>query len=164
MRLRTDRDRGLSRLRALSLFSACTDRELRLVSALTTELEIEAGRVLVDPERWERQVFVIAEGTAEVRIGARVLARLEPGALFGELALRPIAEPTIKVSALTPMIVFVLTELEWRSLPEPLRVAADRLRVESARLPRGAEQFDAEADAVTARVEQRLPDPLVALP
>ena len=102
MRLRPDRDPGLARLRALSLFSTCSDRELRLVRALTTELNIEAGRVLVDPERWERQVFVIAEGTAEVLVGARVLARLEAGAVLGEVALRPTAEPAMTVAAARP--------------------------------------------------------------
>lgn len=50
------------------------------------------------------------------------------------------------VSVATPMIVCVLSGLQWRSLPEPLRVAADRLRVGSSRLPRKAAQFDAEAE------------------
>ena len=113
---------------------------------MTTELDIEAGRVLVDPERWERQVFVIAEGTAEVLVGARVLARLEPGAVFGEVAFRPTAEPAMTVAAASFMTVFALSDLEWRSLPDPLRVAADRLRVEPTRLSREAEQFDAQAE------------------
>lgn len=55
-------------------------------------------------------------------------------------------EPVMTVSVATPMIVCVLSGLQWRSLPEPLRVAADRLRVGSSRLPRKAAQFDAEAE------------------
>jgi CRP-like cAMP-binding protein len=146
MRLRPDRDAGLPRLQTLTLFSRSSNQELRRVSALTTEVEIETGRRLVDPQRWERQVFVIAEGTAEIRIGTRVLAHLKPGAVFGEIAVRPPVEPIATVAAATPMIVFVLTDLEWRSLPEHLRVAADRLRLESARLLREAKPLDGAAD------------------
>jgi hypothetical protein len=135
MRRRPDRDPSLALLRALSLFSACSDQELRRVSRLATVLNIEPGCVLVDPPRWERQVFVIAEGIAEVRHDSTVLDCLGPGAVFGEVGPRPTPEPRAVVSAATPMIVFVLTELEWRALPGHVRLAADRVRVETTRLP-----------------------------
>jgi hypothetical protein len=44
------------------------------------------------------------------------------------------------------MIVFVLTELEWRALPDHVRFAADRLRVETTRLPCDVIDLDARGD------------------
>jgi signal-transduction protein with cAMP-binding, CBS, and nucleotidyltransferase domain len=99
---------------------------------LTTQINISPGSVLVDPERWERQVIVIAEGAAEVRSGARVLDRFGPGAVFGGLAIRP-QESRAMVCAATHMIAFVLNEVEWRSLPQHLRSAVDVLLDDSAR-------------------------------
>lgn len=122
--MRLSRDTYRDRLRSLGFFADCSKKELREVSALTTEVDIAAGRVLVDADHRIRQVFVIAEGSAEVRIGNRLLARLAPGTVFDAPASLPSAAT---VSAATTVVVFVLSDREFRSLPERVRGVAERL-------------------------------------
>jgi CRP/FNR family transcriptional regulator, cyclic AMP receptor protein len=74
-------------LRSLALFSRCSDRELRRVAHISTELEVEAGRVLTSVGRPNDQFFVIVSGIASVwREGVR-LDVLQRGSFFGEGAL-----------------------------------------------------------------------------
>ena len=124
MKAGSRRDNRVDCLRSLELFAACSKKELREISALTTELDIGAGRVLVAADAHDRQVFVIVEGSAEVRVGARVHARLDAGAVFGDLAL---LSSTATVCAATPMVVLVLSDHEFRSLPERVRAEAEGL-------------------------------------
>ncbi len=71
-------------LRSLALFSRCSDRELRRVARIATEVEVEAGRLLTFVGRPDDQFFVIVSGIASVwREGVR-LDVLQRGSFFGE--------------------------------------------------------------------------------
>lgn len=137
MKARLSRDTRVDCLRSLELFADCSKKELREVSALTTELDIGAGRVLVDADGRDRQVFVIVEGSAEVRDGLHLLARLERGAVLGGLARLP---ASATVCAATQMRVLVLADCEFRSLPERVRAEANRLM--AGPMPRQAASGD----------------------
>lgn len=81
------RDRKMDLLRRVSLFSACSDRELRRIASLADGLEVEQGRVLAHEGRPGLEFFVIASGKAKVSIGRKRIATLASGDFFGEMAV-----------------------------------------------------------------------------
>lgn len=107
------RDRYLDRLAQVSLFAACSQKDLRKVADGTDEVSVEAGRVLMEQGRSGREAFIILEGTATVTHGDRTVATLGPGDYMGELSLLDQGPRTATVTAETPMRLLVLT---WATL------------------------------------------------
>lgn len=81
------RDPKIDRLRQVSLFSKCTDKELAQVASLADEADLPKGSVLCREGERADAAYVIVAGTAEVTTEGRYLARLGPGDVVGELAL-----------------------------------------------------------------------------
>ena len=110
------RDEKVEKLRRVPLFTACTDDELALVARNVDEHRVEAGRVLTRQGEVGREFFVIVEGTAEVRIGEQLVARLGPGDVVGELALLDRRCRTATVVAETPVVVLISGTREFAEL------------------------------------------------
>jgi len=98
----------LAMLRKLSMFAGLTDAELCRVDALTCEISVLPGTVLMKQGQVGREVFVVAAGVADVSIDRRTVARVGPGEPLGEMALLEGAPRSATVTALTPMRVLVL--------------------------------------------------------
>ncbi len=123
-------------LEQMPLFSACTDRELRRIASLVSELDVEEGRVLTVAGQPGEEFFVVVDGSATVwRQGIR-LGQVGPGSFFGELALLDRGDRTATVVADTEMRLIVLTAREFRGphffitpvLRAMLGVVSERLR------------------------------------
>jgi CRP/FNR family cyclic AMP-dependent transcriptional regulator len=95
-----------------SLFAACSKRDLQKIARASDEVEVEAGKVLVEQGSAGREAFVILSGEATVKRNGRKVATLGPGAQFGELALLDGGPRTATVVAETPMQLLVLTQRE----------------------------------------------------
>jgi CRP/FNR family cyclic AMP-dependent transcriptional regulator len=106
------RDSHLDHLAQISLFSSCSRRDLGRIAKASTEVEVDAGRTLVEEGKGGKEAFVILEGTAIVRRNGRKVATLGPGAQFGELALLDGGPRTATVVAETPMRLLVLAQRE----------------------------------------------------
>jgi CRP/FNR family transcriptional regulator, cyclic AMP receptor protein len=106
----------LDHLSQVSLFSACSKKELAAVAKASDEITIEAGRILCEQGSIGREAFVIVEGTAEVRRNDRKIADLGPGACVGELSLIDHGPRSATVKALTDMTVLVLGPREFSAL------------------------------------------------
>lgn len=126
----------LDHLSRIPLFSACSKRELERIGSATDEVDVEAGRVLVEQGAVGHEAFVIIEGTAEVRRGEQVVTELGPGAHFGELAILDGGPRTASVVATTPLRLLVLGQREFSALVDDvpglshklLRALASRVR------------------------------------
>jgi CRP-like cAMP-binding protein len=72
-------------LRRLPLFAELSDEALELVRASAQEVKVPAGEPLI--ERWHgtRHLYVIVEGSVEIRAGSHHFTR-GPGDFFGEVA------------------------------------------------------------------------------
>jgi CRP-like cAMP-binding protein len=103
-------------LRGLSLFAGLSDAELRRVDALTCEIEVLPGTVLIKQGQVGREVFIVAAGIADVSIDRRNVARVGPGEPLGEMALLEGAPRSATVTALTPMRVLVLDPGQFADL------------------------------------------------
>ncbi|MET0579199.1 MAG: cyclic nucleotide-binding domain-containing protein [Ilumatobacteraceae bacterium] len=141
------RDPKLERLRDVPLFAACTRDELALVARNVDEHRVEAGRVLTRQGAVGREFFVIVEGTAEVRVGGQLVARLGPGDFVGELALLDRRCRTATVVAETPLVVVVSGTREFAELLAGAPNMTRKLMTGLAARLRAAERTTARAVA-----------------
>ncbi|HLX89955.1 MAG TPA: cyclic nucleotide-binding domain-containing protein [Acidimicrobiales bacterium] len=110
------RARRTELLEQIPLFSACNQRELAQVAALTVPAEFPAGSVLTRQGASGGLAFVIATGSAEVVRGGRRLARLGPGDVVGEMSLIDGEPRSATVRALTDMEVLEISADDLRRL------------------------------------------------
>ena len=74
-------------LQRVALFSGLTKKELGLVAAAGTEVDVAAGTVIMEQGHRGVDAFVILKGTFVVRRNGRKVAQLSAGDIVGELAL-----------------------------------------------------------------------------
>ena len=130
------RTEHLGHLAEVPLFSACTRKDLEKIARASDEVEVKAGRVLVEQGRPGHEFFLILEGEASVRRDNRKVATLTKGQYFGELSLLDRGPRTATVTADTDMRVLVLGQREFLGVLDDvpglsykiLRIMAHRLR------------------------------------
>jgi CRP/FNR family transcriptional regulator, cyclic AMP receptor protein len=133
---RLSRDPKIERLSQAQIFSACSKRELARIAALSVEVEVPAGRVLIRQGDFGHEFFVIEAGTAKAIIDGRKRTTMGPGECFGEMALLHRAPRSATVEAETDMHLLVLNSREFSTLMEDvpsvgrkvLAAVAERLR------------------------------------
>jgi CRP/FNR family transcriptional regulator, cyclic AMP receptor protein len=113
---RRSRDPKLERLAKVQLFSACSRPDLERISALTNEIDVSAGTVLIREGDPGRECFVIENGTATVQLPEGEAKTMGPGEVFGELALLDQAPRSATVTAETEMRLLVLNAREFATL------------------------------------------------
>lgn len=127
----------IEQLRAIPLFSGCSDRELGTIDGLVDDYEVGAGAVLAKQGTPARQAFVIVAGEASVEIDGTTIATLRAGDSFGEMALlsRPVGLRSATVTATTDLQLLVIEPRSFSALMEVVPVAkkllgelSDRLR------------------------------------
>jgi CRP-like cAMP-binding protein len=129
-------DPKIQRLAQVQLFSTCSKRDLARIAALSTEVEVPAGTVLMRQGDPGRECFVIEEGKARVAIRGKKSRTMGPGECFGEMALLDAAPRSATVTAETDMKLVVLGSREFSTLLEDvptvtrkvLAAVAERLR------------------------------------
>lgn len=130
------RDAYLDHLAEVPLFSACSRKDLQRIAKASDEVEVKAGRVLVDQGRMGHEFFLIVEGTAVVKRNEAEVNRLGPGDYFGELSLLDRAPRNATVVADTDMKLLVLGQREFTGVLDAvpglaykiLQIMARRLR------------------------------------
>jgi CRP/FNR family cyclic AMP-dependent transcriptional regulator len=105
--------RAYDHLRAVTLFSKCSDAELDLVLRDVTECRFPAGQVLARQGQVGREFLVVIEGTARVEIDGREIAKLGPGDFFGEMALLDGGPRSASVVAGTDVVADVMNRQEF---------------------------------------------------
>lgn len=103
-------------LKNVSLFSACTSKELSRIASLAEEVRVPAGTTLTAEGKPGREFFAIADGQAKVMLRGKKLAALGPGSFFGEMSLLDQAPRAATVTALTDMTLLVLDARSFSTL------------------------------------------------
>jgi CRP-like cAMP-binding protein len=117
----------LDHLASVSLFSACSKKELQAVARASDQVDLAAGRALCEQGSIGREAFVILEGKAEVKRNGRKVATLGPGDTFGELALLDHGPRTATVTAVTPLKVLVIGAREFAGILDEVPPIAHKL-------------------------------------
>lgn len=117
------------------LFSACTRKELRLVSALSKRVRVPAGEVVVQEGSPGHDFFVVGDGKLKVTEKGRRVATLEGGDFFGEMSLLDLGPRTATVTAEDDSILFAISARDFTKLLDDVPIVARRvLAALSARL------------------------------
>jgi CRP/FNR family cyclic AMP-dependent transcriptional regulator len=103
-------------LSRLSLFEACSQRELGLVASISVQSRRPAGTFLTRQGQEGGLLFVIVEGQAEVRRDNRKLQTLGPGDVVGELSLIDGRARSASVVAVTEVEVLEIADQDFMKL------------------------------------------------
>jgi CRP-like cAMP-binding protein len=114
-------------LKTIWLFSSCTASEIRKIRSLLDEVEVPAGKVLVEEGRVGTEFFIIVAGTAAVTREGKKVATLGPGNHFGELALLDRHPRSASVASETEMDLLVLSQRQFNSLLESVPTIARKM-------------------------------------
>ena len=103
-------------LKAVPIFSSCSQKELRAIAQLGSMVGAEEGAVLTAKGKIGREFFLVLEGVATCRVGRREVRRFGPGEFFGEMALLYGGVRTADVVAMSEMRLLVLDSREFRTM------------------------------------------------
>jgi CRP/FNR family transcriptional regulator, cyclic AMP receptor protein len=97
---------------AVPLFRSVSKSGIRGLVSAATEIDVKAGTMVVEQGGFDRDLFVIIGGTADVIKNGKRITTLGPGDFFGELALFLRLPRTATVTARTDMTLMVLAARE----------------------------------------------------
>ncbi len=101
-------------LQAVPLFAKLSAKDLKSLAGRFREIRHPAGTVVVREGASGAAFFVIAEGSAVVRIDGEDRATLGPGDHFGEMALIDQGPRSAEVAAVTDVVLYGLSSWEFR--------------------------------------------------
>jgi CRP-like cAMP-binding protein len=127
----------VEKLREIPLFMDLQDHTLERIAELSTEFEEPAGWVLVEVGQPGSGMFVLAEGTVEVRTPDGRAWALGPGEFFGELALLTDHPRNARIQARTSVRCLAISRLDFQKLLK------EDPEIALAMLPRLAQRIDA---------------------
>jgi CRP/FNR family transcriptional regulator, cyclic AMP receptor protein len=117
-----------ARLRQLPLFADLPNKQLERIATWTDEVDLPAGKHLIEQGAFAHEFFLITEGSAEVLHDGAHLADLGPGDFFGEIALVEHQRRTASVVATTPVRVVVMFAREFDAMEREMPEVAERIR------------------------------------
>ena len=109
-------DPFVDHLQQVTLFAACSRKDLQRLAHLSEDRRVAAGTTIVNEGDDGDEFFVILDGTARVIRQGRRIATLGPGSGFGELALLEHAPRNATVVADTDMELVVVGQHEFEGL------------------------------------------------
>lgn len=129
-------------LKKVPLFSGLSRRDLDHVARQADEVKEKAGTVLTKQGGLGQEFLLILEGGARVERDGKVIARLGPGDVFGEMSLIDGLPRSATVIAESPTVLLVIQSRSFRSLLDTvpglqrklLITLCARLRAADARL------------------------------
>ena len=127
------REDVLGYLTRTPLFSACSKRDLQVISKHSEHLKIPAGTEMTTEGKIGYEFYVIIDGKATVTKKGKQVALLGPGDSFGELSLLDRAPRNATVTADTDMDVVLLGQREFNALLDIVPTLAHKLLVGLAR-------------------------------
>ena len=122
-------------LRTIPLFEGLSAKEREQIARWADEIDVPAGRHLLDQGRFAYEFFVIADGTAEVRQDRHPIATLGRGDVVGEIALLEGSRRSATIETLTPVRALVMDPRAFASMMHSVPKVAERIRaIERRRL------------------------------
>jgi CRP-like cAMP-binding protein len=117
-----------SRLAEIPLFAGLAEDDLAAIAAAASELSAVEGQTLATQGDFGHALYAIETGTATVSADGVVLRMLEPGDVFGEIAVVASGRRTASIVATSPMSLITLFKRDVWALEKKSPRAAERLR------------------------------------
>jgi len=116
------------RLKQIPLFEDLPRRNLERIATWTDEVDVPAGRHLIDQDAFPHEFMVIESGTAEVLVDGNRVAELGPGDFFGEMALIEAHRRSATVTATADLRVIVMHDRDFRAMEDEMPEVAARIQ------------------------------------
>jgi CRP/FNR family transcriptional regulator, cyclic AMP receptor protein len=116
-------------LKKITLFSACSPKELDLIGSLTTPLTFPAGQQLTAEGKTGLEFIAIVEGRARVMVNGTQVAELGAGDFIGEVSLLDGGPRTATVIAESDVVAEVSSRQEFDQLIDRVPHVAKRLLI-----------------------------------
>jgi CRP-like cAMP-binding protein len=102
-------------LSRVPFFEGLPSKVLARIDGHLDDVRVDAGRVLTEQGRGAFETFIVAEGSAVVRVDGEVVGETSVGDLIGEVGVLKNHLRTATVTAKTPMKLLVMRpgELGW---------------------------------------------------
>lgn len=123
------RDQKLDALQQVPLFKALNKRELNRVAKHADEVLSEPGEVLVRQGSLGQEFVLIVEGRAKVERDGKVLAHLNSGDCFGEMALLDGKGRSATVTVEEPSKLLVISSSSFYTLLDEVPALQRKLLV-----------------------------------
>jgi CRP/FNR family cyclic AMP-dependent transcriptional regulator len=105
-------------IRHVPLFAACSKKELAEIASIADEIDLPAGKTLIQQGGEGREFFVLIEGTVDVIQNEQKVKSMGPGDFFGEIALVSKTPRTATIKATSPLRALVINDRAFRALLE----------------------------------------------
>jgi CRP-like cAMP-binding protein len=127
----------LERLHSLFLFQHLTPAELAIVDALLHERSYLADEVIFDEGEEGQAIYIVLEGKVAIRRDVEgetlLLAEMEPGAVFGDVALLNNAPRLAQARAAVPSRLAVFFRDDFMTLLDTHARIASKISLQIAR-------------------------------
>jgi CRP/FNR family cyclic AMP-dependent transcriptional regulator len=117
-----------NRLQGIPLFADLSDGEREEIASHVHEVEVEAGETLTLEGDNAYELFVIAEGEAEVQREGEAIAHLSTGDVCGEIGVMVTGTRRATVVASTPMRLIAMFARDYRQVERTVPGLATKLR------------------------------------
>ncbi len=121
------KDNKIDQLARVRLFSACSKKELTILSRASDEAALPAGHLICEEGKTGHEFFLILDGEVTVKRKGRKVASLGKGSHFGELALLHRGPRNASVVAETPVTVLVLGQREFSGVLDEIPGLAHKM-------------------------------------
>ena len=106
--------------RNLPIFAGCSETELAEIDRVADEVHVEAGRTVLRQGDLGQEFALIISGEADIVKDGETVARIGPGAYFGEVALLDSITRTASVVAATDLVLEVIDRRGFNTLLDDL--------------------------------------------
>jgi CRP/FNR family transcriptional regulator, cyclic AMP receptor protein len=117
----------LEHLRNVSLFSACSSRDLAKIAKAGDEVTVPAGHIIVDQGQTGREAYIVLQGTATIRRNGKKIAQVGPGAVIGELSLLDRGPRTATATSDTECDLLVLDQRHFSAVIDEVPSIAHKI-------------------------------------
>jgi CRP-like cAMP-binding protein len=114
-------------LRRVDLFAGLTKKELERVASAGSEIEVAAGRILMEQGHSGADAFVVLKGVFQVRRNGRKVTVLSAGDIAGELALLDDGPRSATVVCIEDGSVLVIGRGEFRAVLDDIPTLSHKL-------------------------------------
>jgi CRP/FNR family transcriptional regulator, cyclic AMP receptor protein len=129
-------DPKVDALARVPLFARCTRKELEFLATRTDEVDVKAGRTLIQQGSPADTFYVLLDGEADVQVDGRPRPPLRAGSFFGEISMLDRGPATATVVTTTPARLMVMSHMQFRDaikandqlLGQVMGAMAERLR------------------------------------
>ena len=122
-------------LKLVPMFTDLGPHELDVIGQVATQLDFEAGKVLVREGTAAHEMFIVMEGELEVSRGGEHIADIGPGSFAGEMALLTHAPRSATISTKTDVVTLHIDGRSFDTLLDEVpQLAVAMLPIVAARV------------------------------